>query len=170
MKELGVDFTVVEPLSDESSTHPDPSERVVRNAESKAKSVSSQYPNSLIIGADTIVYLDGIFLGKPGSPDDAEKMLEILSGKTHQVYTGIVVLNTSNDETLSGVSRTDIRFKRLGSELIKAYVASGESMDKAGSYAIQGDGGAFIQDYSGSYSNVVGFPLELVEELLRKLL
>jgi len=169
MEELGKDFMVVEPLSDESSNHPDPDERVIRNAELKAKSVADRYPNSLIIGADTIVFLDGVFMGKPSSPDDAEKMLGLLSGRTHQVFTGIAVLNTSSGEIHSGVSKTDVRFKRLSSKVIKAYVASGEPLDKAGSYGIQGDGGAFIQGFSGSYSNVVGLPLELVEELLRKL-
>ena len=168
MEELGVDFIVVEPLSDESSDHPDPQLRAINNAEAKAKSVSSWYPDSLIIGADTIVYLDGIFMGKPSSPEDAEKTLEMLSGKTHQVYTGIAVLNTSTGEMLSGVSRTDVRFKRLNSEAIKAYVSSGEPMDKAGAYAIQGQGESFIREISGSRSNVIGLPIELLEKLLRK--
>lgn len=168
MEELGFDFIIVEPLTDESSDHPDPRLRAINNAEAKAKSVSGRYPDSLIIGADTIVYLDGIFMGKPSNPADAEKMLEMLSGKTHQVYTGIAVLNSSTGKMLSGVSRTDVLFKRLDSEAIRAYVSSGEPMDKAGAYAIQRQGESFIREISGSRSNVIGLPIELLEKLLRK--
>ena len=166
MEELGLDFTVVEPLSDESSEHPDPKIRVIKNAEAKARSIQDQFSDALIIGADTIVFIDGLFLGKPTGPDDAKKMLKLLSGKNHQVYTGIAILNTLSGEILSKVSCTDVRFKKLSQKVIEAYVASGEPLDKAGAYGIQGDGGVFIADIVGSYSNVVGLPLELLREML----
>ena len=166
MKELGFDFSVVEPSSDESSDHPDPSIRVIKNAEAKVRSISNQFPDALIIGADTIVYLDSMFLGKPFDPEDAKKMLELLSGKNHQVYTGIAVLNTSTGKMQSKVCYTDVRFKKLSQAVIEAYVASGEPLDKAGAYAIQGDGGAFIAEIIGSYSNVVGLPLDLLKEMI----
>ena len=167
MEILGLDFIIVEPLSDESSTHPDPEARVISNAEAKVMSVSDGFPGALIIGADTIVYSDGEFLGKPVDPDDAKKMLEQLSGKSHQVYTGLAILNTSTGNILSKVSCTDVRFKRLSQKVIDAYVASGEPLDKAGAYGIQGDGSVFIADIVGSYSNVVGLPLELLREMLQ---
>jgi nucleoside triphosphate pyrophosphatase len=167
MEELGLDFIVVEPSSDESSDHPDPRIRVITNAEAKARSVSDQFSDSLIIGADTIVFLDDLFFGKPVDSVDAKSMLEQLSGKNHQVYTGVAILNTSTGEMLSKVSCTDVRFKRLSQEVIDAYVASGEPLDKAGAYGIQGDGRVFIADIVGSYSNVVGLPLELLREMLQ---
>ena len=167
MEALGLDFTIVEPSSDESSDHPDPRIRVIMNAEAKARSVSYQFSDAVIIGADTIVFLDGLFLGKPIGPEDAKKMLGLLSGKNHQVYTGLSILNISTGEMLSKVSCTDVRFKRLSQEVIDAYVASGEPLDKAGAYGIQGDGRVFIADIVGSYCNVVGLPLELLREMLQ---
>ena len=167
MKELGVEFIIVEPSSDESSSHPDPRQRVIMNAEAKARSVSGQFSDALIIGADTIVFLDDMFFGKPVDKEDAKKMLEQLSGKNHQVYTGLAILKTSTGMMLSKVSCTDVRFKRLSQEVIDAYVASGEPLDKAGAYGIQGDGSVFIADIVGSYSNVVGLPLELLREMLQ---
>jgi len=168
IEELGFDFITVEPSSDESSDHPDPRIRVIENAEAKVRSISLLFSDSLIVGADTIVFLDGVFLGKPVDQDDAKKMLELLSGKNHQVYTGLAILDTSTGKMLSKVSCTDVRFKRLSQEVIAAYVASGEPLDKAGAYGIQGDGGVFIADIVGSYSNVVGLPLELLREMLEK--
>ena len=167
MEALGLDFIIVEPASDESSDHSDPKTRVIMNAEAKARSVSNQFSSALIIGADTIVYSDGEFLGKPAGPEDAKKMLEQLSGKSHQVYTGLAILNTSTGNILTKVSCTDVRFKRLSQKVIDAYVASGEPLDKAGAYGIQGDGSVFIADIVGSYSNVVGLPLELLREMLQ---
>jgi septum formation protein len=140
--------------------------RAINNAEAKARSVSDQFPDSLIIGADTIVFLDGLFLGKPVGSEDAKKMLKLLSGRCHQVYSGVAILNTSTGRLLSNATCTDVRLKKLSPEVIEAYVASGEPLDKAGAYGIQGDGGAFIADISGSYSNVVGLPLELLQEML----
>ena len=170
MKELGLEFTIVAPSSDETSSHPDPRLRVIVNAEAKSRSVSGQFADAVIIGADTIVFLDGMFLGKPVDQDDAKKMLELLSGKNHEVYTGLSILNTSTGKMLSKISCTEVRFKRLSQEVIAAYIDSGEPLDKAGAYGIQGDGGVFIADIVGSYSNVVGLPLELLREMLEKTL
>jgi septum formation protein len=166
MGELGLDFIVSKPISDESYEHPNPEIRVIKNAEAKAYSVSNQFPDSLIIGADTIVYLDGEFLGKPTDQEDAKRMLELLSQKTHQVFTGVAVLNSSTSEVVSKVSETKVRFYDLHKKDIDAYVASGEPLDKAGAYAIQGGGGMFIEEIIGSYSNVVGLPLESLREIL----
>ena len=165
MKELGVEFTVAEPPSDETSTHPDPRIRTIQNAEAKAFSVSDEFPDSVIIGADTIVHLDDLFLEKPTDPEDAKEILFRLSGKTHQVYTGVAVLDTMSGKMVTGCDVTTVRFKKLSPEMIEEYVASGEPLDKAGAYAIQGAGEAFVEDIVGSYSNVIGLPLELLREL-----
>jgi septum formation protein len=169
LKELGVDFIVAEPVAEESSTHSDPKIRVIQNAEAKVLSVSSRFPDAVIIGADTIAYLDGAFLGKPENIDDAVHMLESLSGKTHHVYTGVVVLDTASGEKASGFEDTRIKFVEMSKTTIEQYVASGEPMDKAGAYAIQGSGKAFVEELEGSWSNVVGLPLELLKELLNKI-
>lgn len=165
MEELGFDFIIVEPTGDESSIDNDPRVRAQRNAESKARSVSKLYADSIVIGADTIVYLDGVFLGKPSDPDDAMNMLRMLSGRTHQVYTGITVVNTSTAPS-TRVCETHVRFKNLSMKQISDYVASGEPLDKAGAYGIQGRGGDFVAEIDGSYSNVVGLPVELLKEML----
>ena len=166
LEQLGVAFTVAEPFSDESSTDPDPRKRVVQNAESKVQSVSGIYPDSLIMGADTIVFLDGRFLGKPSTPEEAKEMLRFLSGRTHYVFSGVAVLKTLSGAVYSGVEETLVTFKELSPESIDEYVESGEPMDKAGAYAIQGGAEMFVERIDGSWSNVVGLPLKLLEKLL----
>lgn len=140
----------------------------MQNAASKALSVSEDFPDSLIVGADTIVYLAGEFLGKPESPDEAMAMLGSLSGKTHSVFTGVVILDTSTGELVSDYEESDVTFHSLSPSVIKEYVESGEPLDKAGAYGIQGKGRALIAGYSGSWSNIVGLPIELLCEMLRK--
>ena len=169
MCEFGFDFITVEPISDESSDHIDPKIRAIKNAETKVKSISLRFPNSVIIGADTIVYLDGKYLGKPKDPEEAKQMLEELSNKTHHVFTGITVLDTSTSKMISEVAETAVVFKKLCQEEINEYVKTDEPLDKAGAYAIQGEGMNFIIEITGSYSNVVGLPLELLREILRNL-
>ena len=169
LEELGFDFVIVEPVSDESFDHSDPKTRVIINAEAKARSVSNHFSGSLIIGADTVVYLDNCIFGKPVDSEDAKEMLEKLSGRNHQVYTGLAVLNTLTGEMQSRAACTEVIFNKLSREVIEAYVASGEPLDKAGAYGIQGYGGVFIAGIVGSYSNVVGLPLELLREMLQNL-
>lgn len=168
MTDLGIDFEVVEPISDETSIDPDPRNRVIENAEAKARSVMDRYLDALIIGADTVVYLDGVFLGKPVDSADARRMLSMLSGKTHRVYTGVAVIETRNGSIVSGVEETKVSFRQLSPEEIDDYVASDESFDKAGAYGIQGMASIFVDAVDGSWSNVVGLPLELVSGFLTK--
>ena len=170
LEELYVDFIVVEPVSEETSTDSNPRKRVIENAEAKAKSISNRYSDALIIGADTIVYLDGEVLGKPSSPDEAVKMLEMLSGKIHSVFTGIAVLDVAKNKLVSGADETRVKFKKLEPKTIREYVGGGEPMDKAGAYAIQGDAGFFVEWIDGSRSNVIGLSLELLTELISKFL
>lgn len=170
MTELGIEFEVVEPVSEETSVDPDPRKRVVENAEAKAGSISGQYQDALIISADTIVYLDRMFLGKPADSEEARNMLDMLSGRTHQVFTGVVILDTSSGLLVSGVEETKVVFRDLMKKEIDDYVASGESLDKAGAYGIQGAASIFIEEIDGSWSNVVGLPLELLRGFLTNFL
>ncbi|MCW4011724.1 MAG: Maf family protein, partial [Candidatus Bathyarchaeota archaeon] len=167
---LNVEFIVVEPVSEETSTNPDPRKRVIENAEVKVRSISDRFPDALIIGADTVVFKEGEFLGKPISPDMAVMMLEMLSGSIHSVFTGVVVLDVSSNRLVSGADETRVKFKILDSQTIRDYVSSDEPMDKAGAYAIQGGASSFVEWIDGSRSNVIGLSLELLTELLSKLL
>ncbi len=120
----------------------------------------------LVLGADTVVVVDGAALGKPASPDDACRMLALLSGREHEVLTALAIHAPPAGRSERGVSRTRVRFRPLSGGEIAAYVATGEPMDKAGAYGIQGAGGRLVEEYRGSLTNVVGLPIELLEELL----
>ncbi|MFC1802988.1 Maf family protein [Thermoproteota archaeon] len=167
MRQIFDDFIIVEPKFQETLNHIDPSKRAIINAEAKTLSVACAFPDSVIIGADTIVYLDGLFLGKPNNPDTARDMLGKLSGKMHLVYTGVAVFDSSTGILVSGFEETKVFFKNLSSVQIEKYVDSGKPLDKAGAYGIQDEGGLFIDRIIGTYSNVMGLPLDLLRDLLR---
>lgn len=124
-------------------------------------------PEDIIIAADTIVYLDGAILGKPRDHDDAVRMLTALSGREHIVYTGIAVLR--GGELRQAAERTAVRFRPLTSGEIERYIATGEPMDKAGAYGIQGRGALFVAHLDGDYFNVMGLPLCRLGQLLNEL-
>jgi septum formation protein len=166
---MGFDFKIAEPRALESSKHTEPGKRVLCNAKAKVLSVSKDYPKSVIIGADTIVYQNGLFFGKPISSNDAQYMLETLSGKKHQVFTGITVLNTTSGNILSGFEETQVYFKELSMDTILDYIATGMPFDKAGAYAIQEGGDLFVDRIDGSHSNVIGLPVELLLSILEKI-
>ncbi|MDY6863345.1 MAG: Maf family protein, partial [Thermodesulfobacteriota bacterium] len=133
----------------------------------KAYSVAIKYDGKTVIGADTIVVTDGEILGKPEGESMAKIMLQKLSGKKHKVLTGLCVLNLKNKKILKKVVESFVVIKELTLKEIDSYVATGEPLDKAGSYAIQGIGAFLVRDIYGSYSNVVGLPAcELIEMLL----
>lgn len=138
----------------------------------KAREVAQlpQAKNKAVLGADTIVSLDGETLGKPKDERDAARMLRALSGRVHEVYTGVCIsLPTPTGERKEYIdaAKTSVRFYTLTEEQIDAYIKTGSAMDKAGAYGIQ-DGG-LVESIDGSYSNVVGLPLELIKEMLRKI-
>ena len=143
-----------------------PAEMVEKNAAAKAQAVARLYPNHAVLGADTVVALDGHTYGKPDSRKDAIRMLKEFSGRTHQVLTGIAWVY--NGHLFTDVVKTDVEFAQLADTEIERYVKSGEPMDKAGAYAIQGAAAEFIVGIHGSYSNVVGLPLNATVRLARK--
>jgi septum formation protein len=132
----------------------------------KARAVAARVERGVVLGADTIVVLDGRPLGKPAGPDEARAMLRRLQGREHEVVTGVAVVDarTGRSDTVSVVSR--VRMAAYGEAEIDAYVASGEPLDKAGAYAIQGRGAALVAGLEGSYTNVVGLPLAETARLL----
>ncbi len=134
-------------------------------AEGKAREVSSRFPDSAVLGADTVVCLDGEILGKPKDRADAASMLGRLSGKVHSVFTGVCLIGKGL--FLRDAAETKVRFFELSPALIERYVRSGLCMDKAGAYGIQ-DGYPLVKSYEGSYSNVVGLPTELVTAFLKE--
>ena len=137
----------------------------MRNARAKALAIAATAPaNATVIGADTIVVLDGRIFGKPADEADAHRMLAELSGRTHQVITGVCLVR--NGQTEAFAETTDVRFKEISAEDIAAYVATGEPLDKAGAYGIQGRGGAFVDSVDGDYDNVVGLPVARLERAL----
>lgn len=146
-----------------------PSKQVIAHASAKAHAVRQGLPaDCLVIGADTIVVVDKMILGKPHSHAEARDFLRLLSGRSHWVYTGICLLYQGNVST--GYKRTKVTFDSLTESDIEDYIATEEPMDKAGAYGIQGFGAQFITDIKGCYFNVMGFPLNLFYQLCREVM
>lgn len=145
-----------------------PEEEVIQFSRRKALSLREEYPQALILGSDTLVELSGKKMGKPKNAEEAFKMLTELSGTNHCVLTGLSLLDSATGEIKESVCRTQIKFRVLKPEEVKAYVNTGEPMGKAGAYAIQGEGGGFVASMEGDYFNVVGLPLRDLVHLLAK--
>lgn len=171
LHQLGYQFEVVSPATEEKARPGEgATEYVLRNASEKAQDVAVKVAaGSVVIAADTVVVLRGRIMEKPGSEAGAHDMLRALSGQVHQVISGVCVRGPgkAGPETIRSLAvSTDVEFKKLDDEEIAAYIHSGEPMDKAGAYAIQGRAAYMIRQIRGSYTNVVGLPLtELVEIL-----
>ena len=166
LTQAGYSF-VVEASSVEEERRPDEDaiRLATRLAREKAQAVFARRPASVVLGADTVVVCDGEVMGKPADAADAVRMLTLLSGRTHQVVTGVaVVWGSGASEVAAEV--TQVTMRALAPEEVAAYVASGEPIDKAGAYAIQGYAARWIPRISGCYFNVVGLPLALVASLL----
>lgn len=135
----------------------------------KARDVASKISDrdALIIGADTLVALGNEIMGKPKDREDAIRMLRLLSGSCHQVYTGVCVIRRSDGFTVAQCERTDIHFRDLSDDEIISYVDTGEPFDKAGSYAVQGEGRGFVSTIDGDYNNVVGLPVDRLSQILK---
>ena len=167
LRALGLEFEVRPVELDETPLAGEtPPGHAVRLAVAKATADSLGDGRSLVIGCDTVVVAEGEMLGKPRSADDARRMLRLLSGRRHEVVSAVAICG---GETVSGHSETSVTFAPLSEKEINWYVATGEPMDKAGAYGIQGCAALFVSEISGSYSNVVGLPLELLPELFARL-
>lgn len=134
----------------------------------KAKAVAEKYKNVLIIAADTFIIFKGDILGKPHTKEEARRMLSLLNGKMHSVITGFTIIDTDSNKKISESVETKVCFKKLTEDEMKAYVKTGEPLDKAGAYAIQGLGSVFIKKIEGDYFNVMGLPLGSLTEALKK--
>ena len=164
---LGLEHRVVPPDVDETRLAGEaPADYVVRLARDKAGVVAGREHDALVLAADTTVVLGSELFAKPESVPDAEGMLRRLAGHTHQVYTGVALARGTRVETALDVS--DVTFRPLSDAVIAAYVATGEPMDKAGAYAVQGKGAALIEGIRGDFFGVMGLPLRLVLELLER--
>ena len=170
LEQAGLTFAVIPSSLDEDSIQlASPADYVKILAEAKADAVARQYPDSWVIGADTIVVtIDKAILGKPGNPREARQMLKQLSGQSHFVYTGYAIVCKNKRSSISDAVMTDVQFKDLTDDEIDWYIQTGEPFDKAGAYAIQGMGTFLVRRINGSYTNVVGLPVcEVIESLIR---
>jgi septum formation protein len=163
LEQLGVAFTTASPDIEEA-TEGDPRELVMANALAKARAVAAGY----VLGADTAVSLDGRVFGKPSDASEAESFLRTLSGREHEVWTG-VALKTGAEERVDAAC-TSVRFRSLDDALLAWYLASGEWRERAGGYAIQGRGAALVDSIAGDYFNVVGLPVALLARMAPDLL
>ena len=142
-----------------------PAEAVLELSSRKAMAVAKRHPDALVLAADTLVYCDEA-LGKPHTPERAREMLRKLSGNWHNVYTGLTLINTKTGRIIRNMDRTRVHFVTLTDQEIDSYVATGEPLDKAGAYAIQGRGEMFIDRMEGSFSNVMGLPMAMLRGML----
>lgn len=169
LQNLGFNFSIVTADTDESSNETDPRALTRDLACRKGKDVVASLNDSdvLVISCDTVVWCDGKILGKPKSKEDAKEMLRLLSGRKHTVTSGLSL--SLNGKTVTDSEDTDVYFAKLSESFIEKYVESGEPMDKAGSYAVQGVASMWIEKIDGCYFNVVGLPVRLLFKLLQKL-
>jgi septum formation protein len=170
LREMGLTFTVVQPDDVEEATGgAAPDALVVQNAQRKARAVAARYPEAFVIGADTEVVLDGEIFGKPRDLDDAVGMLERLVGLEHEVITGVCLTHRALETEIRFFERTRVWMRPLNTEEIRDYLRKIRPLDKAGAYAIQEFGEGVVERIEGSYSNVMGLPVERVRATLEKL-
>jgi len=172
--QIGISPVVVPAMVRESSRPGEtPSEMVLRLARTKARAASERLGAplraGLLLAADTAVVVGSRVLGKPADPGEAETMLRLLRGKAHEVLTGVCMRRTDDGRETAFVATTTVRFRRFDDALLRAYVASNEPLDKAGAYGIQGRGALLVEGIAGSWSNVVGLPLELLPQAAQRL-
>lgn len=162
---MGYDFTVKPSQAEENISHCAPGEYVSRLARVKAAAVAEENPGCCVLGSDTIVYLDGEILGKPRDEEDAFHILSTLSGRTHTVFTGVAII-VGDKETIF-YDKAEVTFKTLEPDEIRDYIATGEPMDKAGAYGIQGPATVLVEKIDGCYFTVIGLPNPKVYDALK---
>lgn len=169
LEKIGLKFEVDSSNQDEAIIPGLKPHELARNISlEKAKAVASKYKNAVVIAADTLGVLRGKLLGKPHSEAEAKNMLKTLSGKSHLVITGFTIIDTNTNKILTNSVETKVYFRKLTMKEISAYVKSGEPLDKAGAYAIQGLGSVIVEKIDGDYFNVMGLPLSALAESLKE--
>ncbi|HUW62846.1 MAG TPA: Maf family protein [Candidatus Bathyarchaeia archaeon] len=166
---LGLQFTII-PSRVEETLEGDPATMVVINARAKRDDVAGRLDSpALVIAADTLVFLGDHVLGKPADSAEARRMLEKLSGNTHQVLTGLSVVDTSTGRVAEGYESTDVTFRELSSSEIEGFMRAVNPIDRAGAYTVDGPGALLVARYDGCYQNVLGLPLVRLDEVLRQI-
>ncbi len=167
LKKIIQAFEVVKPdFEEDLSLKLSPFELAEFLAMGKAESVAKKFKDAIVIAADTLISFEGIVLGKPKDEKDAFKMLSVLSGRTHSVFTGFAVIDVRAGNKFSKAFEAKVSFKVLAENDILDYIASGEPLDKAGAYAIQGLGGKFVEKFEGDFDTIVGLPVVELERVL----
>jgi septum formation protein len=167
--QLGVAFeVVVAAVTEHEESSTDPRTMVAHNAALKADWVSARHPDAIVLGADTTVFIDGHALNKPRDHAEARAMLRRLGGRTHTVFTGLAVRRKCDAFRIDEGVASDVTFRPLDDETIDAYLARVHTLDKAGGYAIQEHGEMIVAGYRGSFSNIVGLPLETTKQILTR--
>lgn len=163
-----IDFeAVTAEVSEDNDFYKSPETLVMALAFEKANSVAAKYEDAIVIGADTVVEIEGEILGKPKSREDAKRMMEKLRGKTHKVITGFSIIDLSSDKKYMDYEVTEVVFKDLSDDEIEAYLNKAEYMDKAGAYGIQEEAALFVEKIEGDYLNIVGFPISKIYTVLK---
>ena len=173
LEQIGVEFEVIPSNAEEKVTKQEPSEVVEELSRQKAEDIAASVEDGIVLGADTVVCQDGQIMGKPKDEADAKQMLQKLQGEEHSVYTGVTILVKENGavqhvQTFS--QETKVYVYEMTDEEIDRYIATGEPMDKAGAYGIQGRFAAYVDGIEGDYNNVVGLPVSAVWQELKELL
>jgi septum formation protein len=170
LRSVGLKFKTIPAHVDEDYIEGEsPQQHVRRLAQEKAQLIARKYPRAWVLGADTIVVIDGLILGKPKNKTQAREMLKKLSGREHKVFTGFTITQVASKLSHSAVVQSTVKFKKISAAELDWYIACDEPYDKAGGYAVQGKGAYFIKSIRGSYTNVIGLPLCEVLETLKKL-
>lgn len=154
-------------VKEDNDFYKSPETLVMALAFEKANSVAIKYEDAIVIGADTVVEIEGEILGKPKSREDAKRMMEKLKGKSHKVITGFSIIDLSSDKKYMDYEVTEVVFKDLSDEEIEAYLNKAEYMDKAGAYGIQEEAALFVDKIKGDYLNIVGFPISKIYTILK---
>ena len=169
LSSIGVEFDVVpSDIPEVKSKGESPEEYVARLSREKAHTIAERFGDRWVVAADTTVLYGDELLEKPADEADAKRMLAVIGGRTHMVYTGVTVMNLATGYSDTRVAETEVRMLPLTEHEIAWYVATGEPLDKAGAYAAQGIGGMFIDSIHGSFTNVVGLPLALLYEMFKR--
>ncbi len=170
LRQVGISFEIIKPGIEENPDYTlSPGEMAAKLAREKALKVSNSLEFGIILAADTIVLYRGKILGKPHDPEDARCMLNLLNGDVHEVLTGLILLDAASGKEESAISVTRVWMKDLSDHEIDDYINSGEPFDKAGAYGIQGKAALFVEKIEGCYFNVVGLPLGLLFDLMKRM-